>query len=366
MARADIKPDPNGGWSTEIVTLRNAVVVPPTVSDNIQPAGIIRENGRYAPRGALWRGNKPITTEPDAPQGALPTLKGRWLWGGVLWVHFGHFLAESTARLWALDRAGDLDGIVFMPKRPRLGDQVHDFQRAYLSLMGCELPIKVLPEPHRIETLVVPGQGFGLGAISAGTEPFRDAIHDRFGADIAPDGPKKLYVSRSALSGRRGGMLGEEKLEAYLSQAGYEIFHPQKHDMRTQIAHYKAAKHVIAGDGSALHMFAMVGHPDQQVAMVLRRSSNVVDNLITHLTHFTGRAPLVIKALHCEWLPQHKQRSSRLSYGELDLPGLQQALQQGGFVPEMAPWDPLTDTERARIFEDKGLSGDNAYIRRAV
>ncbi|WP_095587834.1 glycosyltransferase family 61 protein [Actibacterium ureilyticum] len=362
MARADIKPEPDGGWSTEIVTLKNATVVPPLKSDMVQPAGILREDGKYALRGALWRGGKPITVQPDPPKGPLPELKGRWLWGGVLWAHFGHFLAESTSRLWALDRAAPLDGILFMPKRPRLGDQVHEFQRTFIALMDSDLPIRVLAEPHRVEQIVLPGQGFGLGAISAGTEPFRAAFHDRFGADVAPDGPKRLYISRSALSGKRGGMMGEEKFETYLTDHGYQVFHPQKHDMRTQIARYKAAEQVIAGDGSALHMFAMVGRPEQQVAMVLRRSSNVVGNLITHITSFTGRAPLVIKALRCEWLPPDKKRASRMSFGELDLPLLQQALRQNGFIGDGPVWEPVTDTERAQVFEDKGLTGDKAYV----
>lgn len=363
MARADTKPDPDGGWSTEIVSLKGATVVPPVTSDMVQPAGILRRDGKYALRGALWRGGKPITTQPEPPTGAVPELKGRWLWGGVLWVHFGHFLAESTSRLWALEQSAPLDGILFIPKRPKLGDQVHDFQRTFISLLNSDLPIRVLPEPHRVEQLVVPGQGFGLGAISAGTEPFRAAFHQRFAADVEPDGPEKLYVSRSALGGKRGGMLGEEKFESYLTEHGYEVFHPQKHDMRVQIARYKAARQVIAGDGSALHMFAMVGRPEQHVAMVLRRTSNVVDNLIRHLTSFTGRAPLVIKALNCEWLPPDKTRASRMSFGELDLPSLQKVLQENGFIAESAAWAPVTDEERAQHFDEKGLTGENAYVR---
>lgn len=363
MARADIKPDPDGGWSTEIVSLKNATVVPPVTSDMVQPAGILREDGKYALRGALWRGGRPITTKPEPPDGPLPELAGRWLWGGVLWVHFGHFLAESTARLWALEQSAPLDGILYVPKRPRLGDQVHDFQRTFISLLGSDLPIKVLPEPHRVAQLVLPGQGFGLGSISAGTEHFRAAFSQKFGADVQADGPERLYISRSALSGRRGGMLGEEKLEAYLADHGYEVFHPQKHDMRVQIARYKAAREVIAGDGSALHMFAMVGRPEQRVAMVLRRSSNVVGNLIRHLASFTGRPPVVIKALACEWLPPDKQRASRMSFGELDLPALQVALRDNGFIADGPAWEPVSDAERAQIFEEKGLTGDKAYVR---
>ena len=356
-------PSPEGGWSTEIVTVRDAIVVPPEISDMRQPAGVLNPDGSYCTHAALWRGNKPITLEPPMPAGPLPRLKGRWLWGGVLWAHFGHFLAESTARLWALDHEGGAyDGVLFIPKRPRLGEQTQPFHRDYLDLMGSDLPIRVMAEPGEVEELVVPGQGFGLGAISAGTEAYRTSIHKRFGADIPADGPERLYISRSELGLGKGGLLGEVMLEEKLAEQGYEIFHPQKHDMKTQVARYKAAQQVIAGDGSALHLFAMVGRPEQQVAVVLRRSSNVVDNLINHLTHFCQREPFVLDALAREWMPQHKQRSSRLSFGELHLPRLQRKLVRVGFIERRKPWGLLSEEDREAIFAEKGLTGDRAFI----
>lgn len=363
LSDAHMPPDPAAGWSCEIVTLEGAIVRPPEISSMRQPAGVLSGDGTYCAHSGTWRGKKPITLPPEP--GAVPgeRIAGRWLWGGLLWAHFGHFLAESTARLWALDRVeGKLDGILFIPKRPRLGDEVKGFHRAFLDLLGCDLPIRVAAGPARVEQLIVPGQGFGLGAISAGTEPFRNMFHRRFGADIQPQGPERLYISRSALGLRKGGILGETFMEERLAEQGYEIFHPQKHDMATQIARYKAARQVIAADGSALHLFAMVGRPEQEVAVVLRRTSNVADNLITHLAHFCGREPVVIGTLRREWVPEHKQRSSRLSFGELHLPRLQRRLVKFGFIEQREHWAPLSDAEREAIFKEKGLTGDKAYI----
>lgn len=358
----NIKPDPQGGWSTEVVTVGDAHVIPPDVSQMVQPAGVLTPDGAYVGHGALWRGQRAITTQPD-PKPIEEKLPGRWLWGGVLWAHFGHFLAESTPRLWALDHIkGQLDGILYMPKRPRLEGEVKGFHRAFMDLLGSDLPIQVAHKPTEVEELIVPGQGFGLGAISAGTEPFRDTFHHRFGADVAPEGPDRLYISRSALGLNKGGLLGEEQLEQRLAEQGYEIFHPQHHDMATQIARYKAAKQVVAADGSALHLFAMVGRPEQDVAVVLRRSSNVADNLIAHLTHFCGRAPVVINTLRREWVPQDKQRSSRMSFGELALPKLGRALSKHGFIVREERWEPLTDKQCQQVFREKGLTGKKAYI----
>lgn len=363
LSPANERPDPAGGWSTEIVTLKDARVYPPTVSQMVQPAGVLDAQGAYVPHGALWRGHRAITTQPEVVDGEHTQLKGRWIWGGILWQHFGHFLAESSARLWAIDHVdGPVDGILFIPKRPRVEEQVRGFHHAFVQLLGCDLPIKVTSGPTQVEELIVPGQGFGLGAISAGTEPFRTCFHKRFGADVTPDGPEKLYISRSELGLRKGGLLGEETLEAKLAEQGYEVFHPQKHDMPTQIARYKAAKQVVAADGSALHLFAMVGRPDQQVAVVLRRSSNVANNLITHISHFCEREPVVVNTLRREWVPRHKQRSSRLSFGELSLPKLGRTLVRNGFVERDGRWQPLSTKDRNDIFKAKGLVGKKAFI----
>lgn len=369
----DSEPLPEGGWSESLTTVKSAIVVPPVESSFVQEAGVLFPDGRYCPEGALWRKYRPLTVEPGFPERIEHNLEGRWLWGGVLWAHFGHFLVESAARIWALAHLDKpVDGILFIPKRPRVGDEVRGFHREYMGLMQKDLPIHVAAQPTRVEELVVPGQGFGLGLITAGTKKYRDAVHQQFARDVAPEGPEKIYISRSKLGLGKGGLLGEERMEDYLMSEGYEIFHPQDHSLTVQLAHYKAAKQVIAADGSALHLFAMVGRKDQPVAMILRRRSGANNLLAQNVAHFCGSDPLVISALRTEWLPAVKQKSSRLSFGELDHALIGQALQSHGFVENGNAWQSLTDAERQQVLEDKGLGGndrfveDQAYIRARI
>lgn len=369
----DSQPLPEGGWSEEIVTLKGATVVPPVESSFTQAAGVLDADGRYCPHGALWRKYRPLTTEPKAPAEVTETLPGRWLWGGVLWAHFGHFLVESTARLWALNNLdAPVDGILFIPKRPKVGEAVRGFQRDFIGLMAPDLPIRVAAEPMRVEELVVPGQGFGLGKITAGTGMFRDAIHQRFATDIAPDGPEKIYISRSELGLGKGGLLGEERLEELLKAEGYEIFHPQNHSIATQLAHYKAAKKVIAADGSALHLFAMVGRADQPVAMILRRQSGANNLLAQNVAQFCGSQPVVIGALRTEWVKAKQKKSNRLSFGEIDHSVLARVLGETGFVRQGLDWPALTEAERQQSLTEKGLGGNEdfvespRYVRRRV
>ena len=360
----DDQPLPEGGWSEDLLNLADACVVPPTLSALVQPAGVFYADGSYCPEAALWRKYRPITIEPEQPTEVVNHLQGRWLWGGVLWAHFGHFLVESSSRLWALPRVeNDIKGILFMPKRPNVGDEVRGFHREFLSLFGTDLPIHVAAQPTEVEELLVPGQGFGLGKITAGTPKFRQTIHDRFARDVpADDGADKIYISRSKLGLGKGGLLGEERLEALLEAEGYEIFHPQEHSLTVQVARYKAAKKVIAADGSALHLFAMVGRADQDVAMILRRSSGANNLLARHVESFCNRAPTVIGGLRAEWVPQSKQKSSRLSFGELDHQVIGETLVTLGFISQSDGWDTLTEAERNQILEDKGLGGQAGFV----
>lgn len=338
-------PHPERGWSREILDLDHPVVMPPVIGDFVQEAGVLRSDGTDCPRAALWRNHRPLTIPPPAPTDAAAHLDGTWLWGGVLWVHFGHFLVESTSRLWALDHLpADVQGIVFIPKRPHAGDMVVGFQRDFVDLMQARLPVKVLTEPTRVHRLIVPGQGFGLGKIISGTEEFRAAINRRFGADVPADGPEKLYISRSRLGLSKGSLIGENRLEEYLSAQGYEIFHPQAHDLRTQVARYKAARHVIAAEGSAIHLFAMVGKPDQKMSIIVRRRSGATDQIETHLRSFCGIDPLTLDHLRATWRPDNNAKK-RHWLGELDLPAVQTSLIEGGYIQDGEEWEPLTESE---------------------
>ena len=339
-------PMANDGWSTEKKTLENAVIVPPTEQNFVQEAGVLHSDGHYCSTGALWRNGRALTVRPKMPEGDLKERKGTWLWGGLLWMHFGHFLVESTARLWALDNLDEpIEGILFAPKRPRNGSEVHAFQHEFARLMGIDVPIISLDAPTRVERLIVPGQGFGLGSMIEGTQNYRDAIARNFAKDIKADGPDKIYISRSQLPSGRGSLIGEDELETHLAADGYTIFHPQKHDLTSQIATYKAARHIIAAEGSALHLLALVAQADQQVAIVVRRPSNATEQLKKHLKSFAGIDATMLSQLTRSWKPTGPAKS-RLWMGELNMPALQKDLADAGFITaSKSKWKSLNRDE---------------------
>ncbi|WP_415920107.1 FkbM family methyltransferase [Tateyamaria sp. SN6-1] len=335
-------PRASFGWSQTIETVKKATVMPPEGDLLIGPSGVQTAKGDDVPASAHWRNTRRLTLPFDRPA-TRKKVAGRWLWGGMLYWNFAHFVAESLGRLWALEaEEKPFDGIVFVPRRGGTRTGLLSFQKGVFDALGIDVPIMVADAALEVEELVVPGQGFGLGAISAGTPAYRDFARARFGADIEADGPDRLYISRSKLPAGRGGLLGESVLEAHLADEGYTVFCPEEHDIATQIAHYKAAKQIISCDGSALHLFAMCGRADQELAMIIRRKSAATQLITRHLTAFTGRAPLEVNCLRAEWQHPNSKRA-RTAVGEPDMAALQEALRTGGFVSGDATWDPLSE-----------------------
>ena len=354
-------PKPGGGWSSALREIPGALVLPTPPQAKLSfPGGVLDAAGAEVTEAANWRGPRRITLPPETAP-AQERLEGTWLWGGLLYGHFGHFMCESTGRLWALDQAeaAGAQGVLFITRIRDAAQGAARWHHDYLRLMGTDLPLRLVTVPTAVQRLIVPGQGFGLGPISEGTAPMRAAMAARFAASVAPDGPERLYISRSGVGPRRGGLLFEDRLEAHLAAEGYEVFHPQDHDLATQVARYKAARQILGAEGSALHLLGMVARADQQVGVILRRRSGATDNILRHLTAFSGRAPALIEAIRRVWMPAAGGRP-HVGLGELDMPRLGAALQAGGFVEDGA-WPDISDAEARAAVQAKRYWKVNGY-----
>jgi hypothetical protein len=335
------------------------LIVPSSTPLMVQPCGVFDGAGDFVDEAVLWR-SRPLMVAPDRPQ-AQEHIPGHWIWGGVLLNHFGHFLTESTGRLWGV--RPDRDGILFISKRgepDEAGDVgLQAYHRLFFELLGIDLPIRVVTRPTTVDVLDVPGQGFGIGKIATGTSEFRAFVAERFGKSVAPEGGERLYVSRSGLGAAKGGVLEETRIEAFLADHGYEVFHPQKHSLSVQIARYKAARRIVALDGSALHLVAMLGKADQQVAVIRRRNSGAADSILDHLAGFMGHPPDVIDVIKRDWVRSDRRRADRFSIGELDFEALAARLGALGYVSTGATMPALSEDQArtAIAFVESRLRG---------
>lgn len=333
-------PDPDRGWSRHTILLTQALVIPPATAGLRQKTGVLDRFGAVRPEAEMWRFDRQITLPPE-PASASGHLDGRWLWAGSLYNHFGHFLVESLSRLWAYEAGAGIDGILYVPKRPRQPRSLAPFQEALLAAFGIDADVRIVREPVSCAELLVPGQGFGLGRISRGTPEMRDAARRRFGASIPAHGPERLYVSRSK-TGAAGGLICEPLIETLLASEGYAVFHPQDHDIPTQIARYKAADDIIIADGSAAHLYAYVGREDQRIAYLPRRRF-WTEGPLEHIASFAGARALVPDTLRQMWLPRQEKRHRGVAFALHDLAALQTTLGEAGLVAGGPPWPTISE-----------------------
>ena len=255
----------------QIVELKNPLLVPWTDATRTERSAMVFDaSGGLCVEAVSW---KKAGEARSALPNTLPLpekhLVGRYLFGGILQPHFGHTLAESTGRLWALDKVGDIDGILFFAPnlkaaRPRLIEQA----KAVLEIFTTGRRVEIVTEPATVDQLVVPEQGFGLKDMAAGTREF-SAFVDR--TVRWPSRPRrKIYISRTHFQ-KNGRFLFEERVEQYLASEGYLIFHPQEHSMSEQIKTYRTASHVVGSDCSAMFLAGFAVPRCCRVGIINRR-----------------------------------------------------------------------------------------------
>lgn len=349
----------------DLVLVENAVVVPPDGMGRTQASGVLDAAGRFVSNSISWSSpTVPLNTAPQVPDlSATVDVPGTHLFAGIAYGHFGHFITESMARIWAIDEVrGEIDSLIFTPKQQTANNVrvLEDYKNLMLSI-GIDVPGQCFGHSVRVEKLYVPRQGFGVGELTRGSEKFRSYINRHAGKDVAPAGARKIYISRSKLPPQRGGLLGEAKLERYLSDEGYEMFHPQKETQEKQLAQYKAAERIISVDCSPLHLVGYVGNSSQVVGIVERRDMNFSKDFVQQLTLFKGMQCHVINALVNDWLPVNSSRPSRRSFGEVKFSAMYAQLRKAGLISSEVPWTDLTEDERAEDLRRLEVSHQMAF-----
>ncbi|MCA8869642.1 MAG: glycosyltransferase family 61 protein [Rhodobacteraceae bacterium] len=349
-------PDLSLGNEPIIRNIKNGIVVPiPSDNDGIQPlnCGVLTADLQHVEESITWRDGRTFTLPPRIPEPAeIEQRNGRYMFAGLLFGHFGHFLVESTARLWAYQRLEkEIDGIVFIPKVQRQTEHVLNVYKPFLKMLDIEAEVINQPEPAQFDEVLVPQQGFGMFGMIEGLPEYRAFMRARMGVHIADDRARKLYVSRSQLPQQRGGLVAEELIEQHLEAEGYEVIHPQKMKFADQLAAYKSADFIISADGSPLHMAALVAKPTAKIAVIARRP-DVAAQFELQFRAFCDIETVTINALKQHWIPNNQARPSRMSYGELDFTKVYHKLKEGGLINGNTPWPAMTDAERESLMAD--------------
>lgn len=214
--------------------------------------------------------------EPPLPEGPLPTMPGEFVWGGQLFYHFGHFVAETCPRLdMALQKWPDLP-YLFMVRPNHDPDHPPGFVWSGFDWIGlAPSQVKFVLAPARVETLHVVPQPEWLRGPPAGNF-YLSLLEARAKQNgLVPVHSEALYVSRiGQIAAGGGGHAGEGYLEQALRDVGVSVMEPGSVPLREQLARYAGARTLVFAEGSAVHGRQLLGRIDQTVAILERRPGN--------------------------------------------------------------------------------------------
>lgn len=179
------------------------------------------------------------------------------IWAGSLNGHYGHFLLESTSRLWPLLSDEKLEGLpavfagnLFSPGLVDPGD--HPFMAEWLDAFGVRI-VEVADEPVRFKRMHVPEPALRVGAWMS-TELRDIHLRARRGLGklptVAPG--KVVWLSRSNLERNRR-VAHDECLLEWLLRDYIQIVHPQTLTLAGQVAEVEASRAIVGIVGSAFY-----------------------------------------------------------------------------------------------------------------
>jgi len=224
-------------------------------------AGVYDNSGRICASSLIERSRPerkmsvpflPIDINLDA----IEHIQGQAVYGGLLFNNFGHFLLESTNRLWWPLRERFSDYIVFQNTDPL--NVTGEFAKRFFDLIGISERIIITTSAVSFDRVIVPEPSFviqrhfykefRLPFLIAGESAKK--FTSSMPKSMLTDAPG-LYLSRRRYGFRRS--FGEEHIENRLSEEGFAIISMETLPLEHQILMVQKHKSIIGVMGSAFH-----------------------------------------------------------------------------------------------------------------
>jgi capsular polysaccharide biosynthesis protein len=254
-----------GGAPGAIFEIDDVFVVPGPKS-----ACLYDKDGRRIDESCVVRGAERAVeyVESDRERIVIPdhyaTVAEPVLFLSTYFKHWGHFLTESTSRLWARSAHPELRELPVCFADFTRKHQANANAAAFLASLSAP-PLRFIEPtgPARIAKCFVPAASFvnRRSARAAHLFAAREVAETSLGAARAGTTAQPVYLSRSRLAIANRAIGNERELEEILAKAGVAIVHPQELTLAEQIAVFNRHKTFIGCIGSAFHntVFALKG-----------------------------------------------------------------------------------------------------------
>lgn len=250
------------------------------VTETADGCVLMRQKGSFKGIGVLDADNIPVGFSkrdypgdefivPDNPDKRDEDV----IYGGYLFEHWGHFLVESTCRLWyVLQNVSDTRPVVFAVSR-KPSKVFTDF----FDFLGLKDRILFVNRPTRFKNVSVPEPSF-VFCRQDRMSPLFLMPFDRIVEQVESAGFDKVYLSKSKWTGLDFQCFGEEKLERAFRKNGYHIVYPETMTLKEQVAVLKGASEIATSAGTLAHNILFLPSSDlkERRLIILNRSPTVL------------------------------------------------------------------------------------------
>lgn len=225
--------------------------------------GVLDSEGRFVRSSALYKSRTPGYAEGPFSMTECPVVELKEcayideevVYYGLFFHHWGHFLFESTNRLWyylsekCLHRRIRLFGIY-------LNEKPDGNFKSFHEMLGISQDTLVfLDRPTRFRRVIVPNPSSMLASYSKEfLIPF-DAIRN----SVPTGSSRKIYLTRTQF--KKGDTIGEKDIEENFRKNGFDVIAPENETLQTLVSLLKGAEVVAGLSGSNTHnlLFANPG-----------------------------------------------------------------------------------------------------------
>lgn len=201
--------------------------------------------------GDLGLAADPATLPAEVRRDDIPRFKGRTLYLGTFYNHYGHFITESLSRFWWHEAGDSFDHLVaygFIHNHGRV--HVQRFHRHMTGILGIPLKrMSLLTAPVRFDEIVVPEQLFVFGShVNVRMRDIYGRIAEQHRAGI-PSG--RIFLTRSIHP--RARLANAHGVEDVFASFGFRVIYPEEVKIRRQLDYYVNSEIIAGLSGSGMH-----------------------------------------------------------------------------------------------------------------
>lgn len=232
--------------------------------------GVLDQNGEFVDLSAhpgLIEGSYPFETSEIRDETVV--------FCGFLYHHWGHFLVESTSRLWYyLKNDPVVDKYVFFLDENNPWTISGNY-REFLELLGIWDKVEFLTRPVRYRHVIVPEPSYlCMRYWSEEYISVFDTVAQNIIVNPDWDKPAKIFFTRSHFAKDSGYEFGMDALDQFFSKNGFAVLAPEKMSLSQMISTIRSADTVASISGTLPHNM-LFGCPGQNLLILERLVINV-------------------------------------------------------------------------------------------